>query len=155
MAATKKVTKKKGGAKRPVLKKKNKGTKKASTKTRAAVRQGVQQAKQGKFASDPTRKAPATASGVTNIKDLPLAGRSGKSIYTPIVEKMARLRKEGQAFEVKPPQGVDIKKYSMRLTNVLTRKLVTPPAGLRFAQHETKNGTIAIYLKKAEPKRKK
>jgi len=69
-----------------------------------------------------------------------------ESKYRQVLESMAKLRNEGEGFEISPPEGVPIKVFANRITSLLMGHPVDPPRGLRFSKHLTKNGTVAVLL---------
>lgn len=70
------------------------------------------------------------------------------SLYAPVFEKLAALKKEGQSFEVKASNGTPLRVLHNRLTAALKRFKGKPPAGHAFRKGATKRGSVAISLVK-------
>ena len=84
---------------------------------------------------------------ITSTSEIPIVRGGRKATeYSRVIDQMARLRREGDAFEIHPPKGTDLPTFSNRITSLLQRHPVNPPEGLRFAKHNTSRGSVAITL---------
>lgn len=84
---------------------------------------------------------------ITSTSEIPIVRGGRKTTeYSSVIDQMARLRREGEAFEIYPPEDTDLPTFSNRITSLLQRHPVNPPEGLRFSKHNTARGSVAITL---------
>jgi len=81
-----------------------------------------------------------------NSISLSATSRGGRSIYSPIIEKLEKIV-PGKVVVVSVPRDTTIETMHGRLNNMLRKQAPPPPEGYRYTKATTDDGRIAIGLK--------